>query len=179
MAHLETTRLVLRELTEQDAPALFEMDNDPMVHKYLGGHIMTGIDQSLLIIRRVREQYRENGIGRWAVERKDTGECIGWAGLKYETNGRPGLTYYDLGYRLKRSAWGQGYATEAARASLEFGFMQLELETIHAAAHIENLASNRILGKLGMVRIDSFHYDGAEHNWYALKRKEWMDLFIA
>lgn len=179
MIHLETDRLVLRELVPSDAADLFYMDSDTEVHRYLGGHIVTDIEQSLETIRWVQQQYREKGIGRWAVERKDSGECIGWAGLKFETKARPGREYYDLGYRLKKTAWGQGFASEAARASLDYGFETMGLQTINAAAHIDNAASNAILRKLGFRFIELFEYDGMSVNWYELDVQEWKRSQLA
>jgi len=175
MILLETDRLILRELFPGDAADLFELDSDPEVHRYLGGHVITNLEQSQETITKVRKQYLDYGIGRLAIERKDTGECIGWAGLKYETAVRPGISYYDLGYRLKRRAWGQGFATEAALASLAYGFDKMNLSLINAAAHVDNGASNHILTKIGMEYMEQFSYDGGIANWYRITRDQWQN----
>lgn len=167
---IETERLLLREITEADAPGLFELDSDPEVHKYLGHKTVTHLSESEDIVKHVQRQYLENGIGRWAVIDKATNEFIGWAGLKYEKNIRKNTHYYDLGYRLKRKFWGKGIAMEASVEALKYGFNQMNLTEIFAAAHTENAASNRILTKLGFTFIETFDYDGTVHNWYQLKK---------
>ncbi|MCC2545425.1 GNAT family N-acetyltransferase [Hymenobacter sp. BT175] len=167
----ETERLLLRELLPTDAPGMFELDSDPEVHRYLGNQPVTTIEQSEALIAFVRQQYIDNGMGRWAVVEKQTGEFIGWAGLKLvegPTNGRTG--YPDLGYRFIRRAWGRGYATEAARASLQYGFDVLRLPAIYAIADVQNQGSNHVLRKVGLRFIEEFDLGGVPHNWYELNR---------
>lgn len=79
---LETPRLIIRELLPTDEEGMFAMDSDPEVHRYLGDKPYTDVQQSRENIAIVRQQYRDNGIGRWAVELKNTGEFIGWTGFK-------------------------------------------------------------------------------------------------
>jgi RimJ/RimL family protein N-acetyltransferase len=172
---IETDRLILRELLPSDAKGMFELDSDAEVHRFLGNHPIQNLRQAEEIIETVRSQYIKNGIGRWAIIEKSSGDFLGWTGLKLveeEINGRK--NYHDLGYRLLRKYWGKGFATESAIASLQYGFETLELEQIVGAAHIENKASNRILNKLGFEWKNTFEYDGATHNWYELKRKDWL-----
>ncbi len=165
----ETNRLILRELLPSDVEAMFELDSDPEVHRYLGNQPLTDKAQSANIIEFVRQQYTENGIGRWAIIQKSSNEFVGWAGLKFVTQMTNGnQNYYDIGYRLIRRFWGQGIATESAIASLEYGFNVLKIETIYAAAHQHNLASNKILQKIGMTQNGSFDYDGELCNWYEI-----------
>ena len=116
---IETDRLILRELTADDASGMFEMDSNPEVHRYLGNKPVTSIEQSIRDIEFVRRQYRENGIGRWAVILKSTGQFIGWSGLKLITEPVNGQTnYYDVGYRFIKKHWGNGYATESAKTAI-------------------------------------------------------------
>lgn len=171
--YIETERLLIREITEADVQGFYELDSDPEVHKYLGNNPVKSMAECLDVIRYVRKQYQDNGIGRWAVEDKLTKEFVGWTGLKYEWNDRQNVNYYDLGYRLKRKFWGKGIATETAVASLKYGFTKMNLEEIFAAAHTENIASNKILTKIGLKCIDTFDYHGAQHNWYWLEKSEW------
>ena len=93
--------------------------------------------------------------------------------MKYEQNLRENLNYYDLGYRLKRKYWGKGIATETALALLQYGFDQLHIPEICAAAHTENTASNKILTNIGLKWVETFEVDGALHNWYKLERSVW------
>ena len=163
----ETQRLILREILPDDVDGFFEMDSDPEVHTYLGNKPVTDKSALIGIIDFIRQQYVENGIGRWAMLTKDHHQFIGWAGLKLVkelTNNH--INYYDLGYRLGKKYWGKGYATEAALASLKYGFEVMHLQNIYAAAHRNNNASNRILQKTGFSFVETFHYDNEVNNWY-------------
>ncbi len=172
---VETTRFIMRELMDEDAFGMYALDSDPEVHKYLGNNPITSMQQAEEIINHVRQQYAANGIGRWAVVDKVNGAFIGWSGLKWETNLRSGSSYYDLGYRLRKEYWGQGFATKSARESLKYGFNSMSLEEIGAAAHIENIASNTILQKLGFVSTETFQHHEATVNWYTLNRRSWIN----
>lgn len=170
----ETERLILREIVPSDIDGLFELDSDPEVHKYLGNRPVKDKKQVEAIIEFIRRQYAENGIGRWAVIEKSTNRFIGWSGLKLVTDTINGRTnYHDLGYRLIRKYWGQGYATESAVATLHYGFGVLALKEIIAAAHSENLPSNRILQNLGFQLFETSPYDGADHHWYKIDIDRW------
>lgn len=173
--YIETKRLILREITEADVNGIFELDSDPDVHKYLGNKPIKSLEESKAIIKYIQKQYEENGIGRWAVVDKVTNEFIGWSGLKYEKEVRKEMDYYDLGYRLKKKFWGKGIATETALESLNYGFQKLNLNEIFAGAHIENIASNKVLQKVGLKFIETFEFDGAPHHWYKLNRDEWSE----
>ncbi|MBT8191582.1 MAG: GNAT family N-acetyltransferase [Bacteroidia bacterium] len=171
----ETDRIIMRELIVDDVADLFEMDSDPEVHKYLGGNTRTSLEESERDFEYIQGQYKENGIGRWAVIEKSSGDFLGWSGLKLEKELRPEFEYYDLGYRLKKRHWGKGYATEAAIATLKYGFEKMELLEINACAHIDNIGSNKILGKIGMRFIEQFYYQDILCNWYGLKRDGYVD----
>jgi [ribosomal protein S5]-alanine N-acetyltransferase len=171
---MTTTRFILRDLDEQDVEGMFALDNDPDVHTYLGNRPIRHREEAQAIIDAVRMQYRENGIGRWAIIDKATNEFVGWTGLKYEQSLRRDFRYYDLGYRLRKKYWGQGIATETALASLYYGFTKMNLSEIYAAAHIDHAASNRVLRKVGLTWQETFVYDGSVHNWYKVEQAAWM-----
>ena len=80
---VETERLILRELLAKDAEAMFAMDCDPDVHKFLGNNPIQKIEETIKTIEMVRQQYLDNGIGRWAMIEKSSGEFVGWTGLKF------------------------------------------------------------------------------------------------
>lgn len=145
----ETPRLILRRFTEADAPLVFTLNSDPAVLKYLHEPVLQDEAHALSIIRAIILPQYKNNLGRWAMQCKENNEFIGWCGLKH----RPEIDEIDLGYRLKTGAWGNGYATEAALHTLNYAFDQLNLATITGRAHIENLASIRILEKIGMTFI--------------------------
>ena len=143
----ESERLLFREFTEEDAPLILELNKHPEVVKYVHEHPLTNLTEALdNITERILPQYHKHGYGRWAVETKNNHTFIGWCGLKY----RPERDEIDLGYRFIPEYWGKAFATEAAKASIQFGFETLELPVIHAMAHIENTASIRVLEKCGM-----------------------------
>lgn len=173
--HLETKRLILRDIRESDVQGMFELDSDPEVHRYLGNNPVSTIEQSEKVIQYIHKQYKENGIGRLAVIDKASGEFMGWSGLKLEDVIRKEGPYYDLGYRFKRKCWGKGIATESAIASLQFGFEQLKLEEICAAADVNNIGSNKVLQKVGMRWVETFEFEGFDNNWYRLRRMDWTE----
>jgi RimJ/RimL family protein N-acetyltransferase len=102
-------------------------------------------DANRILINVILPQYK-NKLGRWATHLKSTGEFIGWCGLKY----RPELEEIDLCYRFMQQYWGNGYATEAAKHTIDYGLADLKLKLITGRAHIENFASLKVLEKIGM-----------------------------
>ena len=164
----ETDRFILRKIEKTDVDGLFKMESTPEVHHFLGKMPLQKKEQAAKVIENIRNQYQVNGIGRWAVIDKKTGDFVGWSGLKYEQEVRKDRPYYDLGYRFRKEYWGQGIATETAIASLKYGFEVLKLEKICADAHINNIASNRVLQKVGMKFIETFDAYGDPHHWYEL-----------
>lgn len=169
----ETERLLLREILPDDLHGLYELDSNPEVHKYLGNKPITSIEHAKDAIQYIRNQYKDHGIGRWAVIDKSTSEFMGWAGLKLVTKKiNDHISFYDLGYRLIPRYWGKGIATEASLASLDYGFNELELTTIYGMADCDNAGSNKVLRKVGLSFINEFEYDGIKHNWYEITKKQ-------
>ncbi|MBL7718688.1 MAG: GNAT family N-acetyltransferase [Flavipsychrobacter sp.] len=173
--YVETQRLVLREIVPGDSKALFAMDSDPEVHTYLGNNPITELQQAEKAIAHIRQQYLDNGIGRWAVIERASGELIGWAGLKLVKEVRGGhADYYDVGYRFAKPYWGQGYATESALASVAYGFNVMKLDVLNATADTGNLASIKVLQKAGLkIKHEFKDEDGIPHYWFELSRDEW------
>lgn len=171
----ETPRLFLREITMNDVDGFFDLDSDPEVHKYLGTQPVTTKDQIIDIIKSVRQQYIDNGVGRWAIIDKSTNRFIGWTGLKLVKDVINNQSnYYDLGYRLIRKYWGQGIATETAKISLDYGFEKLNLPEIIATVNCENSASNNVVSKIGFKIYETFYLHGLKHNWYKIEKAEWL-----
>ncbi len=167
----ETPRTIIREITMDDVDPFFDMDSDPGVHKYLGTRPVENREQIIETIHFVRQQYIDNGIGRWAIVEKSTNKFIGWTGLKLVKDLINNQTnYYDLGYRLIRKYWGRGYATESAQASLRYGFDKLNLNEIIATVNCENAASNKIVEKLGFTLCETFYLHELKHNWYKMNK---------
>ncbi|MBC9813457.1 GNAT family N-acetyltransferase [Crocinitomicaceae bacterium CZZ-1] len=169
---IETERLYLREIDVQDVDDLFEMDADPQVHLYIENNPVQTKEQIVEVIQMLQRQYAENGIARWAVVDKQTGECVGWSGLKlFRTPLNGHVDFYELGYRFKTKHWGKGYATETSRAIIDYGFDRLNVTSLYAITHPENEKSIHVLNKLGFQFIETFDYEGDVTNWFEIRRK--------
>ncbi len=176
---LETERLLLRELVLEDQQDLFELDSDPAVHRYIENTPVKSIEEIVKVIEMLLQQYKENGIARWAVIDKETKECIGWSGLKYFKDSLNNhIHFYELGYRFKQKHWGKGFATESARAILSHGFQELNIKSIYAITHPENFNSKHVLQKLGFKFIEIFDYDGDPTCWFELTKRDWVNSLL-
>lgn len=145
---LETERLFLRSWTLDDAQRLFEICRDAEVMRYIGtGNPYENVEQAKEFLKWATNYERENGFCRWAVVEKITGKIVGSCGFA-----RPhGTEEIELGYLFARQSWGQGLATEAARAMLSYGFGKLRFREIIAMTDAENHASRKILQKIGFT----------------------------
>ena len=158
----QTPRLILRQFTEADTPLILELNSDTEVVKYLHEPTLKTEEQAKNILLDIILPQYKNNLGRWAIHTKHNMEFIGWCGLKY----RPERDETDLGYRLMQKAWGKGFATEAAKHTLDYAFKTLNLSLITARAHIENSASGKVLEKLGMDFIGEGIVDDCPVNTY-------------
>ena len=155
----------------EDVDGMFEMDSDPEVHLYLGNQPIKTKEESAKMVAFIRQQYVDFGIGRWAMVEKETGNFIGWTGFKFNIETRNGhANYYDLGYRMMPKYWGKGYATEAARACMDFGINQLNLSPIYASAEFENKGSKNVLIKTGFISTETFTDNGILYQWFEYKQ---------
>lgn len=153
---IETPRLYLYEMAEADAADFYELNADPEVMRYTGDVPFTDVEDARQLVVNYH-QYQLRGYGRWTIIHKQTGEFIGWCGLRYIEDWQE----TDVGYRLLRRFWNQGYATEAAKACIEYGFCQLHLSRIIGRTHKNNLASIRVLEKLGLS-FEKFYEENGE-----------------
>lgn len=164
---IETDRLIIRPLAMTDDEAMFEMDHDPLVHTYLGNKPIETIEQEREVIAYVMQQYKDRGIGRWALVEKASGKFIGWVGFKLmKESVNKHVEFIDFGYRLNSKYWNRGYASESGRACLDYGIRTLGYTDVYAMTDIDNGASRRVLEKLGFRLVEIFAYD-AEPNWRA------------
>jgi len=143
---IQTDRLLLRTFTIDDVQLIYDLNKDPDVIRYTYDPIADVKQAKEVLEKVILPQYALYNHGRWAVHLKDQLEFIGWCGLKY----RPERHEVDLGYRFKTSAWGKGYATEAAYACLQYGFEKLNIGKITGRAVPGNEGSWRVLEKIGM-----------------------------
>jgi len=173
---IETERLRIRALTEDDIDGMFTLDSDPEVHKYLGNKPVKTKAESLAVIQNIQKQYQERGIGRWAVEDKNTNVFLGWTGLRLYQGAEEsfnGFTnFHDIGYRFIRKYWGKGYATESAKAALDYAFNTMKLDAVYALTELEHEASHHILLKIGLAYKEQFYCERLDEHlrWYELKK---------
>jgi RimJ/RimL family protein N-acetyltransferase len=170
---IETDRLLIRALTENDLDGMFALDSDPEVHTYLGNKPITEKAQALDYIKDVNKQYAERNIGRWAVIEKESGKFIGWCGLRLYTDYTfNNLTnFHDIGYRLRPKFWGKGYATEASKACLDYAWNVLKLEKVYGITEKGNESSHNVLLKIGLEYLEDFYYEPEDLmlRWYCIE----------
>jgi ribosomal-protein-alanine N-acetyltransferase len=145
---IETQRLRIRALEDSDVDGAHRIYGDPEAMRYVGadGKARTR-EESAAGVRRMIDGQKRNGFSLWAVELLETGEMIGVCGVVHVDGAGPDV---ELVYELQRSAWGKGYATEAAQACLDAALGALGLKRVVALAYPENAQSIRIMQKLGM-----------------------------
>ncbi len=140
--------MTLRELSPADADFFYKLNADPEVMRYTGDAPFASEEEARSFLSGY-DAYERFGMGRWAMVAKDDGRLLGWCGLK--TDAESGEV--DLGFRLFRRKWGLGYASEAAEACLAWGHRQAGLPRILGRVMVGNIASVRVLEKIGMTRI--------------------------
>jgi RimJ/RimL family protein N-acetyltransferase len=148
-----------------DAQAFYTMNSDPEVIKYTGDKAFESPEEAHAFIT-AYSHYEQYGYGRWAICLKPQGDFIGFCGLKFHPE--PGIT--EVGYRLQKKYWGQGIATEAATASIHYGFDNLGLSKIYAHVDAKNLASARVLIKCGMHFVGNDVHQGAPIRLYLIEK---------
>jgi [ribosomal protein S5]-alanine N-acetyltransferase len=156
---LQTLRLDFREFVAADADDLWRLDQDPEVIRYIGNgkpSTRAQVAARMELIPRVYRLYP--GFGTWRASRRDTGAFIGWFTFKYV----PETVEVEVGYRLLRNAWGRGFATEGARELVRYGFDTVGLYRIIGLTHPDNVASQNVLQKAGLVRRGFGHYYGRD-----------------
>lgn len=166
---IETERLTLRKMTETDAEELFNIFSDPIAMRYFG--VIFDRQRMDKWVRNNLEHEKQHGFSLLSVVLKDNGEVIGDCGL--ETDQIDGQTVVGIGFDFKRSYWGKGYATEAARAVLEYGFTNLELDSIFGWIDPQNTPSQRVAERIGMLVDRYVDRGGKKYVLYSIKRKNW------
>ena len=148
----------------------------PEVTRYitLTGEPLTR-DETVLVHARVLGSWKEQGVGPWAAIDKMTGSWIGKLGLMYQEDW-PGPDKFEVDYELDPAFWGQGLATEGARAALRYGFLQRSLPRIIGATVPENRASRRVMEKCGLAYQGELWWRKAHLVWYALDHSTWRAL---
>ena len=150
MPTLRTPRLVLRRWRETDVAPLAAINGDPEVMRWIGTGGTRDLEQTRAGVAALEREWDQTGMGLFAVEILATGELAGLTGLAVPRFLPEIMPAIEVAWRFGRSFWGQGIATEAARAALEFGLTSRELERIVAIVQVGNGASERVMRKLGM-----------------------------
>ena len=166
MPVLQTQRLSLREFEHEDVDALAAILSDPETMRYYPMRF----DHAAVAdwIQRNRTRYANDGFGLWAMILNSTHELIGDCGLVCQTV--DGVDEIEIGYHVRRDLWGQGYATEAARACRDYGFATLAVDRLISLIRPENLASRRVAEKNGMTVWKEVTRANLLHYVYAIKR---------
>lgn len=151
---LKTERLLLRELNPDDAENFYKLNLNPNVIKHTGNSAFKDIDEAKEFLENYQD-YKLNSFGRWAVIEISTNEFLGWCGLKYDQH----LDETDIGFRFFEEHWNKGFATESAKACIDYGFENLNIKTIVGRAMSENLASIKVLEKIGLSFDKEFDFD--------------------
>jgi RimJ/RimL family protein N-acetyltransferase len=157
---LSTARLLLRRWCATDHGPFAALNADPCVMEYFPARLSRADSDRLIAV--IEAGFDRHGYGLWALELRATGEFVGFTGLSkpsFEEHFTPAV---EVGWRLARSAWGQGYATEAGRASLAFGFEQAGLSEIVSFTSAANLRSQAVMGRIGMTHDPADDFDHPE-----------------
>jgi RimJ/RimL family protein N-acetyltransferase len=183
---LESARLLMRQWHDDDLPAFAQMCADPQVMRYFPETLSRL--QSAALIGRIRGHFAELGFGLWALERKDTGEFIGFTGLGVVAFEAPFTPAVEIGWRLAREHWGYGYASEAAWTALRCGFERLGVDQIVSFTSVANEPSQKVMQAIGMQRdpADDFQHPALAddhplkpHVLYRISRQQWLETLQA
>lgn len=167
MTGIETARLQLRQFTLDDFDNLFRLYSDAEVMRYLS---LRTREQTQASLHKHIQHWQQHNFGMWAVIHKDSNKLIGRCGLGFLEN----TPEVELGYVFDKSYWNMGLGTEASQATLQYGFGELKLDRIVAIAKPENIASIRVIQKVGMKYQKNAHYYGHDVVYYAISRSEWQ-----
>lgn len=172
-AIITSERFYLREKSIEDAQDMYSLNADPEVIKYTGDPPFANPQEAKVFIQNY-DHFAKHGFGRWVIVDKKSKKYLGWCGLKKHTDGM-----IDLGYRIKKEYWGCGIASECAKACIEYGFEQLGIPEIVGRSAKANIASIRILQKVGMQYWKDDTCDGiADAAWYKITKNDY-DLLLS
>jgi len=165
--YMETPRLVLRDWTDTDNAPFMALNNDETVMEFFPSILPTA--ETMAMIQRLKAHFDQYGYGFFAIERKDNGRFIGFAGLSH-----PGFKAYftpcvEIGWRLSRENWNLGFATEAATACLNYGFEILGMDEIHSFTSVHNARSENVMKKIGMFKQGYFEHPSIEGGHFLKK----------
>ena len=170
---IETERLLLRGWRDGDVEPYARLCADPEVMRFIGDGSTLTLEQSAEQISRFLRHWEERGFGLWALEERESGAFVGFAGLVHQEEWTEGEHRTEVGWRLDRAFWGRGFATEAAKASVYHGLEHIGLERIISIIQPENGASRRVAEKAGLTLRGETRWRDTPVVWYAIDRGEW------
>jgi RimJ/RimL family protein N-acetyltransferase len=153
---MQTARLLMRRWRESDRAPYAAMNADPEVMRYFPAVMDRATSDAS--VDRIERLFDEQGFGLWALETLADGSFVGFTGLNPMPDGVPGAGGMEVGWRLVSAAWGNGYATESARAALAVAFDGLHLDEIWSMTAVLNLPSQRVMQRLGMTLHGHFEH---------------------
>ncbi|MGE8203679.1 GNAT family N-acetyltransferase [Heyndrickxia sp. NPDC080065] len=175
MIHFETERLLFRDFELKDLPEFKRMNEDSEVMRYFPKTLSHEETESFF--HAIVDEWKAYGYGLFAVERKDNGEFIGFIGFHRATFEADFTPCIEIGWRLKKEAWGHGFATEGAKACLKYAETAYDFKNIYSFTAKINMPSERVMQKIGLVKIKAFSHPKldpnsplSEHVLYALKK---------
>ncbi len=179
---IETERLILRRWREDDKEFFAKLNADPKVMKYYPNVLST--EESNALAKICSDLVAKNGWGFWALETISDNRFIGFTGLNQPDYELPVDACVEIGWRLASEAWGQGYATEAAKACLDFAFENLVLDEVYAFSSVANQKSRAVMERLNMINLNSNfnhsllvdHEKLQEHVLYRIELQQWRDV---
>jgi RimJ/RimL family protein N-acetyltransferase len=163
---IKTDRLTLRAFTEADTDALTLILNGDDVLRYFPTTTPPTRGGVTKMITRILHHWEEKGYGLWALTLAETGQLMGRCGLQYI----PETDEVEVDFILDRQFWGQSFATKAGQTSMNYGFDSLDVNSITGIVHPDNLASQRVLQKLGMQYVEATEYFGMACHRYLKTR---------
>lgn len=183
MQYLFTSeRLGFRNWIDQDLHSFTQMNQDPVVMEFFP-NILNGEETKAMIDRMIKT-YQDIGYTFYAVCTLDNNEFIGFIGMIESTFKAPFTPCKEIGWRLKTSAWGKGFATEGAKRCLKYGFETLGFKSIYSITPLTNQKSEKIMHKIGMKKITEFEHPKIEskhelsiHSAYCIKKEDWINLY--
>jgi RimJ/RimL family protein N-acetyltransferase len=185
---LTTERLILRTWQESDVPLMFAIDSDPVVMEHFPS--TRNLAETQALVEHLNQQYEKSGYTLYATETRDTHEFIGFVGLNNITFEIPCLCsikqpHIEIGWRLAAKFWDKGYATEAAKAVLNYGFTELNIPEIFAFTVVANAKSQRVMEKIGLHHSEEDDFDHpkldknsplSRHVLYRLTDEEYLEM---
>jgi len=177
---INTPRLRLRQWKQNDFPAFARLNADPVVMAYYPDVMST--EESNAMASKIEALITKNGWGFWAVEKKDDKCFIGFVGLHEPTYDLPVTPCIEIGWRLAKEYWGEGYATEAAKQALAVAFGELSLPEVYSFTSVSNTKSRAVMERLGMTNTNmNFEHpiipEGnplREHVLYKISKYDWL-----